>query len=39
MCKTFNDVSLSLTCPNRFNLTQTKKFAVKSVEDTFRSFD
>ena len=39
MCKTFNDVSLLLTCPSRFNLTQTKKFAVKSVEDSFHSFD
>jgi len=39
MCKTFNDVSLSLTGPNRFNLTQTKKLAVKSVEDSFHSFD
>jgi len=39
MCKTFNDVSLSLTCPSWLNLTQTKKFAVKSVEDSFHRFD
>jgi len=39
MYKTFNDVSLSLTFPSRFNFTQTKKFAVKSVEDSFHSFD
>jgi len=39
MGKTFNNVLLSLTCPSRFNLTQKKKFAVKSVEDSFHSFD
>ena len=39
MCKTFNDVSLSLTCPSRFNLTQAKKFAVKSIKGVFHSFD
>jgi len=39
MCKTFNDVSLSLTYPIRINLTQTNNFTVISVEGVFHSFD
>ena len=39
MCKTFNDVPLSLTCPSGFNLTQTNNFTVKSVEGIFHSLD
>jgi len=39
MCKTFNVVPLSLTCPRRINLTQTNNFTVKSVEGVFHSFD
>jgi len=39
MCKTFNDVPLSLTCPSRINLTQTNNFIVKSVESVFHRFD
>jgi len=39
MCKTFNNVLLSLTYPSRFNLTQTNNFTVKSVEGIFLSFD
>jgi len=38
MCKTFNVVPLSLTCPNRINLTQTNNFTVKSVVGIFHSF-
>jgi len=39
MCKTFNDVPLSLTCPSRINLTQTNTFTIKSVKGVFYSFD
>jgi len=39
MCKTFNDVPLSLTYPSRINLTQKNNFTVKSVEGVFHSFD
>jgi len=39
MCKTFNDVPLSLACPSRINLTQTNNFTVKSVAGVFHSFD
>jgi len=39
MCKTFNVVPLSLTCPSRINLTQTNNFTVKSVKGVFHSFD
>jgi len=39
MCKTFNVVPLSFTCPSRINLTQTNNFTVKSVEGMFHSFD
>jgi len=39
MCKTFNDVPLSLACPSRINLTQTNNFTIKSVEGVFHSFD
>ena len=39
MRKTLNDVPLSLTCPSRFNLTQTNKLTVKSVEGIVHSFD
>jgi len=39
ICKTFNDVSLSLTRASRINLTQTNNFTVKSVECVFHSFD
>jgi len=38
ICKTFNVVPLSLTCPSRINLTQTNKFTVKSVKGVFHSF-
>jgi len=39
MCYTFNVVPLSLTCPSRFNSTQTNNFTVKSVKGVFHSFD
>jgi len=39
MYKTFNGIQLSLTCPSRFNLTQTNKLTVKSVEGIIHSFD
>ena len=39
LCKTFNVVPLSLTCPSRIILTQTNNFTVKSVEGMFHSFD
>jgi len=39
MCKKFNVVQLSLTCPSRINLTQTDNFTVKSVKSMFYSFD
>jgi len=39
MCKTFNDVPLSLTYPSRINLTQINTFTEKSVKGVFYSFD
>jgi len=39
MCKMFNVVQLSLTCPSIINLTQTNNLTVKSVKSVFYNFD